>query len=323
MKRSPSPRLLVLVIGLALLLGVTGGVTYAAFFNATANTGNSFSAAADWTAPSASASVIAKTTGYLAGFIRQGGTYYVYANVADSGNPPSGVATVTADVSLITSGQTAAPLTSGAYSVNGVSYNYRSAGLTADNPLAAGATSYSLTLTDVNGNNATQSGFSVTVDNTVPTGADIQTANGSTTVGKAQTGDTVTFTYSEVMEPDSVLAGWTGPATTVTVRLVNGGAGNDTLQVWNAANAVRLPFGTVNLGGQAYIAGGTRNFTNSTMVQAGAVITITLGNPSGGTGTEVAAGTMTWTPAVGATDAAGNACSVALAAESGVLDLEF
>lgn len=322
MKRSPSPRLLVLVIGPALLLGVTGGVTYAAFFNATVNAGNSFSAAADWAAPSASASVIAKTTGYLAGFIRQGGTYYVYANVADSGNPPSGVATVTADVSAITSGQTAAPLASGAYSVQGVSYNYRSAGLTADNPLAVGAKSYSLTLTDVDGNNATQSGFSVMVDNTVPAGADIQTANGSTTVGKAQTGDTVTFTYSEVMDPDSFLAGWTGPATTVTVRLVNGGGGNDTLQVWDAANAVRLPFGTVNLGERGYVTA-SRNFTNSSMLQVGAVITITLGTPSGATPTETDPGTMTWTPNATATDAAGNACSLALAAESGALDVEF
>ncbi|MBI2238532.1 MAG: hypothetical protein HYU54_08425, partial [Actinobacteria bacterium] len=270
------------------------------------------------------ASVIAKTTGYLAGFIRQGGTYYVYANVADSGNPPSGVSTVTADVSAITSGQTAAPLTSGAFSVNGVSYNYRSASLTADNPLAAGATPYSLTLTDVDGNNATQSGFSVMVDNTVPAGADIQTANGSTTVGRAQTGDTVTFTYSEVMDPDSLLAGWTGTATSVTVRLVNGvGGGNDTLQVWDAANAVRLAFGTVNLGGQAYVVGGTRSFTGSTMVQSGPVITITLGTPSGGTGTETIPGTMTWTPAAGATDAAGNACSIAFAAETGALDVEF
>ncbi len=322
MKRSPSPRFMALVIGLALLLGLVGGATYAAFSGTTTNAGNSFSAAADWAAPTASASVIAKTTGYLAGFIRQGGTYYVYANVADSGNPASGIATVTADVSLITTGQTAVPLVSGAFSVNGVSYNYRSASLTANNPLPAGSVAYSLTLTDNASNSQTQSGFSVTVDNTGPAGADIQTANGGATVGKAQTGDTVTFTYSEVMEPDSLLVGWTGAATNVTVRLVNGGGGNDTLQVWDAANTTQLPFGTVNLGQRGYVAA-SRNFTNSSMVQAGAVITITLGNPSGATGTETIPGTMTWTPTAGATDAAGNACSVAFAAETGALDVEF
>ena len=38
-------------------------------------------AAADWAPPSVSSTVIAKQTGYLAGAIKQGGSYYVYVHV--------------------------------------------------------------------------------------------------------------------------------------------------------------------------------------------------------------------------------------------------
>ena len=40
--------------------------------------------------------VVAKTPGYDDSYVKQGGSYYVYANVAaDTGNPASGIATVT------------------------------------------------------------------------------------------------------------------------------------------------------------------------------------------------------------------------------------
>ena len=78
-------------------------------------------------APSASASVIAKPQGGTAGYVTlESATYYVYANVADSGNPASGIASVKANVSNVTSGQTAVALVAGSYTVDGVSYNYRS-----------------------------------------------------------------------------------------------------------------------------------------------------------------------------------------------------
>ena len=72
-----------------------------------------------------------RPTGGVGGFIKKGGTYYVYANVTDTGNPASGVSTVNANVSAITSGSTAATLTAGTFTVDGVSYNRRSASLTA------------------------------------------------------------------------------------------------------------------------------------------------------------------------------------------------
>lgn len=99
-------------------------------------------AIADWTAPSAEASVIAPTSGGTPGYLKTAKpTYYVYAKVSDSGNPASGITSVKANVNNLTSGQTAVTLTAGSYSVGGVSYNYRSASLTAGT-LSAGSKAY-------------------------------------------------------------------------------------------------------------------------------------------------------------------------------------
>ena len=309
---------------LAVALFTAMPVALAAFTSTTAAT-NTIATAADWVAPSVSSTVIAKQTGYLAGSIKQGGTYYVYANVADAGCAPSGIATVRANVSTITTGSTAVALTAGSYTVGGVTYNYRSASLTANAALAAGAKAYSITSTDVATNSQTQSGYSVTVDNTRPTGSTIQTANGSTTAGKPEAGDSVTYTFSEAIDPETVLAGWTGASTNVVVRIANNGGG-DLLTIRNAANAAQLPLGSVNLGGTAYVTA-TRDFgatgTASTMVLSGATITITLGTPSGATGTEAVTGTMAWTPTTTVTDRAGNTCMTTVTNETGAADVEF
>jgi hypothetical protein len=300
---------------------------WGSFTGSTPSAGNSITAASDFRAPAASASAIGKTAGGATGSVKKGGTYYVYANVADSGSPASGTATVTANVSSLTTGSTAAALSSGNFSAGGVSYNYRSAALTAGSTLAAGSYSYLLTLTDAAANSATQSGFSVTVDNTVPTATDVQTANGSTTVGLPQQGDTVTFTFSEPIEPVSILAGWSGAATGVVVRLTNGsGSGNDTLAVYNAANSAQLPLGSVNLGRADYTSANLTfgaSGTASSMAMSGSTVTVTLGTQSAAATTAAATGTMTWTPSATATDLAGNAVSTTAATESGAADREF
>ena len=129
----------------------------------------------------------------------------------------------------------------------------------------------------------------------------------------------------ESTPPQSVLAGWTGTATNVVVRITNN-AGGDLLTIRNAANTAQLPLGSVNLIGTLYVAA-NRDFgatgTASTMVQSGTTITITLGTPSGVTGTQVAAGTMAWTPTVTMTDRAGNTCQTTVANETGAADVEF
>ena len=79
-------RLVVVPVALGLALGIGSGA-FAAFSATTTNGVNRFVAAADWEAPRVTRTVIAKTVGYLTGKIRQGGQFYVYAQIDDGGNP--------------------------------------------------------------------------------------------------------------------------------------------------------------------------------------------------------------------------------------------
>jgi hypothetical protein len=320
-------RIVRLLVALALIAGVPAAL--GAFTGAT-SAANTVATAADWTAPSVSNTVIAKQTGYLAGSIKQGGTYYVYANVADSGNPASGIATVKTDESAITSGQTTVSLTAGSYSVNGVTYNYRSALQTASSPLS-GTRNYTITSTDALSYSRLQTGYTVTLDNTAPTATNISTGNaGGGNHGYAEIGDTITFTFSEQIDPQSILAGWSGASTNVVVQLVDGGCtlvlcAADSFEIYNAAYSATLPFGTVDLGlggyygcagigllcGKSPTAFGATG-TASTMVASTNTITITLGTQSGGNGNVNDVGSssnMDWDSTTAPYDAAGNAAS--------------
>ena len=102
-----------LVIGLAVVVALGVGIgglvspTWSLSGQGATSPGNSVGAATDFRAPTASASVIIKSEGGTPGYIRKGGAYTVLANVGDTGNPASGVSTVTANVSTVTAGQTA------------------------------------------------------------------------------------------------------------------------------------------------------------------------------------------------------------------------
>jgi hypothetical protein len=285
----------------ALLAGFSG-----ASFTDTTQNPQTVSAVADFLAPTAGASVIAKSQGGVAGFIKAEGTYYVYADVTESGNPASGIASVKADVSSITSKQTAASLVAGSYTVGGVSYDYRSAQLTADSGLKAGSKSYTLALADSAGNSRTQS-FSVTVDNGPFAGSAFATGNvAGGTSGKAEKGDTVTFTFNKAPEPGSVVSGWTGSsATTVTVVIED--AVSDILKVNVAGSAV---LGSVNLNGDYTNTGKTATFSSSTMTLSGSTLTIVLGSePAGNAKAETGKSKPVWTPSASVFDQAWNACS--------------
>ncbi len=192
-----------------LVLGLSGAAL-AAFSATTSNAGNRFVAAADWEPPHVTRTVIAKTPGYFGGKIRQGGQFFVYAQIDDGGNPPAGVGTVTADVSAFSTGGAAVAMNAGAFSVEGVLYNYRSAVRTATNPLTAGVKTYAFTMADlaVPPHAQTQTGFTVTVDNTVPAPVNWTTTNrAGGTVGLAEQGDSVTYTWNEPIDPQSLIAG--------------------------------------------------------------------------------------------------------------------
>ena len=327
-------------LGLAALALAAVPVALGAFSSRAENPGNVITAANDFRAPQVTAVAVGKSAGGATGFVKQGGSYFVYANVAaDTGNPASGIAGVKADVGALTAGATAVELTAGAFTAGGVSYGYRSAALSAGTPIAEGARGFTVSATDNAGNSAGLGG-AVTVDNTAPKASDVQTANGGSN-GLAEQGDSVTLTFSEPVEPGSILAGWSGSATSVVVRIADNsllglGLGNDVVQVFNAANTTALPLGKVDLGRTDYatgLVGGSIKFgasgTASTMTMSGSTVTIVLGTYEGegllGSNRAAAAGsgTMTWTPTATPYDRAANAMSTTAVGESGAADRDF
>ena len=158
------------------------------------------------------------------------------------------------------------------------------------------------------------------VDNTAPAGLDIQTANvPGGTAAKPETGDVLTYTFSEPLLAASVLAGWSGAATPVVVRFADGNP--DIVRVYDAANAVQLALGSVDVA-KKYV-DATMAFTGSTMLLSGSAISITLGTPTGPTMTATGTSRMAWTTSTAATDRAGNPVVAATVTESGGSDLDF
>ena len=281
--------------------------------------GAGITVAVDIAPPSITAQTIAKTTGYSAGSIKQGGTYYVYANVTDP-SPSSGIATVKTNVNNITTGSTAVNLVAGAYTINGVSYNYRSASLTANAVLTAGAKTFSVTATDNVALSTTVSG-SVTVDNTAPAASDVQSANGGATAGKIEVNDSMTYTFTKAIDPQSVLAGWTGASSAVSLRFTTAGGG-DYVLVYNAANTTLLPLNRLNFGGTAYITTTGTNGTGS-MTMSGSTITITVTSMGSAVSGTAPASTMNWVVNAGMYDQAGNACPSVTKTQTGGPKINF
>ncbi len=274
----------------------------AASFTDTSQNPQTVSAAADFVAPSASGSAIARTPeGEKAGYIKAGASYYVYANVADSGNPASGISTVTADVSNITSGEDEASLTAGSYTIGGVSYNYRSAELKAKASLTAGSKSYTLDLADKAENSQSQS-FSVTVYGTFK-GSGFETENVSGgTEGKPEKGDTLSFEFNNVPEAKTIVSGWNGSGTkSVTVSIASNSS-NDLLTVSGAT------IGSVELKG-TFTEGSSVVFSGSSMSLSGSTVTIVLGTSSGVAKANSSKSKPVWTPSASVGDLAANACS--------------
>jgi hypothetical protein len=333
MRPGPLRAVLCVLLLLAACSLTVGGTLSVAYVSLVTTASNAFTAA-DATAASATTTAIGRSTAYDTGFIAQGSIYYVYANVSDTGNPASGIASVAANVSSITSGSTAVALTAGSYSGGGTAYGYRSAALTAPAVLTAGTHSYTITSTDMAANVGTQS-FNTVVDNTAPTAVDVQSTNVSGgTVGKLDKGDTLTLTTDAPIDPYSILPGWTGATTNVQVALVDGGGtSSDYVVVYNtAASATQIPLGQVNLNATGYLTGGTGTFVTygangspvpSTITRSGSTITVSLGTASASVSTSSTAARMTWAPSTSATDIAGNANTTAIATQSGTVHINF
>lgn len=173
------------------------------------------------------------------------------------------------------------------------------------------------------------------VDNAPVRGFDVQTPNGTGTGGRLDAGDSITFTYSKQMNPASIAAGWNGGATTVTLRLRDGGllgtgASADGIDVLVGNSAVNL--GSVNLRGDYIRSNKTAQFTatmtaGTATVNGATVTTVRVGLTALASGgalrTATTTGSMIWTPSANATDLTGARSTTAPVSESGALDREF
>jgi len=163
-----------------------------------------------------------------------------------------------------------------------------------------------------------QSSFSSTavVDKAGPVAADVQAVNGTGTAGRIDSGDVVTYTFSESMSAGSIKSGWSGAALAVTVALGSNGT-NDTVSVSTAG----VNLGTVGTG--ANYVGGNRS-VNATIALSGATLTLTFTStaPPGQLNT-IAGSTMVWTPSTSAADPAGNAMAATAATQSGAPKRNF
>ena len=233
------------------------------------------------------------------------GTVTVSASASD----PAGVASVTIQRKP-TSGSTWTTICTDTTSSYACSWNTAA--------LADGSYDLRATATDSLGRQTTSATIAArAVDNTAPTGSDVQVANGSGTTHKMDAGDTVTFTWSEAMSANSILAGWDGSSTAVTIRVTDGGIA-DTLSIYNAANTTRLRItGATDLLLRADRTDAAGATFAATAVLSGNRVTITLGAlQSGNSKTYTKTTAMAWTPSSLATDLAGNACATIPVTES-------
>ncbi|MFL5920760.1 MAG: hypothetical protein ACJ75D_05565 [Gaiellaceae bacterium] len=136
--------------------------------------------------------------------------------------------------------------------------------------------------------------------------ADIDTVDHGE-AGRPETGDELLFTFSGLVDPSLILAGWDGSATTVTLHFE--GVGDDVLTLRKPSDGSVLgELGSVRAN-RDYVT--SADFTASQMTLAGNTITIVLGSPSGAIGRDPSAKQLVWTTPHGT------------AAESGHPDSDF
>ena len=181
---------------------------------------------------------------------------------------------------------------------------------------------YTLTGTD-NVSNAASVVTTVKVDTTVPTVTSVQLKNNGT-AGRVEPNDQIIIQFSEQMAVSSFCPGqWStdtndqassGNGVTITITDGTGGT-NDSLTVTWSSCTGGLRFGTINLGSNAYISGGSVTFSGtgtgsrSTIdwTAATRTLTVKLGDQGGsGTTAVVASSNATYTPNASITDSAGN-----------------
>jgi len=177
----------------------------------------------------------------------------------------------------------------------------------------------------------------VYIDNSAFRGHDVQAANGAGTAGRPDAGDTITLTYNRLLNPGTVLSGWTGAPQAVTLRLRDGQSlgltgTDDSVDVLSGNQAVNL--GSVNLRtdqikrrATATFAGTIALGTTTVNGQQASVVTVTFGAQQTGRSQELRTSsilpTMAWTPSAAARDTTNVAASTAPVTETGAQDRDL
>jgi len=165
--------------------------------------GGSASATIDSTPPTVTGAVVVNSSPSDTGYVKPGNSYVVYANAADT----AGLSTLTADVSALTTGQTALALSACTTSCTfgGVTYGYKSVAKTAGTSIADGPAAFTVTATD-KAANTTPATYSVTVDSTGPTVSGVAVANTTTNAAGWLHQGGAYAVYANVADPSGVSA---------------------------------------------------------------------------------------------------------------------
>ena len=148
------------------------------------------------------------------------GTYYVYANVADSGNPASGIASVKANVSAITSGQTA--VSARRRLLHGRRRHLQLPQRSADRSqqsqrrlqvLLARPRRHSRQLAHA------RASPSPSTTGPSPAATSKPTTSPAAPKAKPEKGDTVSFVFNKAPDPNSIVSGWNGSGAEIGHRL--------------------------------------------------------------------------------------------------------
>jgi hypothetical protein len=147
----------------------------------------------------------------------------------------------------------------------------------------------------------------VAVDTTRPGAVGVVAVNTSGgDAGRAEHGDSLIFTFSEAIDPDSLKDGWSGTSgTPVTLRFSHSYP-SDAITVYDGGNDDPVALGVVVLGSNDALRDDAR--FSGTMTMSGATVTIVLGTPSSSWafGDDDSLTRLTWLPSAFARDLAGN-----------------
>ncbi|HVP01602.1 MAG TPA: Ig-like domain-containing protein [Solirubrobacteraceae bacterium] len=193
--------------------------------------------------------------------------------------------------------------------------------------LISGTYTATATQTDTAGNTGVSAPVTFTTDSVKPTALPITTANGTgggQVAGRLDSGDSISFPYSEAMNPATILAGWDGSATAINARFINAGT-NDGLTLLNAAATATLGIagGTTTTSGVRFaadfVSGNVTFSATMTMSADRKTVTVVLGTPDLPANIKpgpAGPANSTWTVNTAAHDLAGNAVTAGNVAET-------